>query len=108
MVVFWEPLSMGSSSSIILFKSFQFHLIVHIVLIYFFASVRVSLLDAKPEVKAIKLPKPFFCLVLFFVLFLKEQKHGTNSINSPNGSGTWSTSSSTPHKQTSSPSWSRF
>ena len=84
MVLFWEPLSMGSSSSIIFFKSFSVSISLYISFYFNFpASMRVSLLDVRPEVKAIKLSEPFSLFGLIFVLFLKSRSMGPTPKNRP-------------------------
>lgn len=70
MVVFWEPQSMGGSSSITFFKVFQFpSLCTYHFIFNFSTSMRVSLLGIRLEVKAIKIPEPFYLFGLIFVLF---------------------------------------
>ena len=84
MVLFQDPLSTGGSSSIIFFKKNSVSISLYISFYFNFpASMKVSLLDVRPEVKAIKLSEPFSLFGLIFVLFLESISMGSTPENHP-------------------------
>ena len=75
---------MGGSSSIIFFKSFSVSISLYISFyLNFSASMSVSLLDVRPEVKAIKLSEPFSLFGFILFLFLKRRSAGPTLENRP-------------------------